>query len=571
MNKKGNTQQSFMHGSLILLIATALVKIIGAIYRIPLANLLDESGMGYYSTAYDLYLPMYSLAMAGLPVAISRIVAEHIAAGRYKDIAVTLKVAKRTFWVTGGTGFILMCLLSVPFVNFTGNSGALLSVFCIAPCLLVCCIMSAYRGYYEGLKNMTPTAVSQVLEALGKLLLGYGLAYLVIKIRGDVSLATLSIAAAGALLGITLGTVVAAGYLVIKYHRDDPPFTEEQFEMSPEAKSARDTFKALVAIAVPIVLGSLATYITSLIDVVMVQRQIANALERSPEVFNNMYKDFIVYKQSDAVEGSEVFKLADLPNALYGIHRGYAYSIYNLVPVITSVLGVSAIPVLASAWTKKDTVQVKSNIETIFRTTALIAFPAGLGIFALAPQILSILYDSKYAVSIATPNLRVLGIAAIFSGLTIPMTSMLQAIGKQKIPVRNIAIGAVIKIVVNFVIVGIPEINIKGVPYGTLFCYVFIFVANFIAIQKFSGLRLNISSVIIKPLLSGAVCAVSAFAVCFVVPKSTIATLGAICVAFVVYVVALAVLKAVEREDVLSLPKGEKIAKILENMKIIRK
>ena len=159
-------QQSFMYGSLVLMIATMLVKVIGAIYRIPLANLLGEDGMGYYSTAYDLYLPMYSLAMAGLPVAISRIIAEHIAAGRYRDVAMTLKVAKRSFWVTGGVGFVLMCGLAYPFVDYTGNYGALKAVFCIAPCLLICCIMSAYRGYYEGLKNMTPTAISQVIEAI---------------------------------------------------------------------------------------------------------------------------------------------------------------------------------------------------------------------------------------------------------------------------------------------------------------------------------------------------------------------------------------------------------------------
>ena len=565
MKKKTNVQHSFMHGSLILLIATALVKVIGAVYRIPLANLLDESGMGYYSTAYDLYLPMYSLAMAGLPVAISRIVAEHIAAGRYNDVAVTLKVAKRAFWVTGGTGFLLMCLLSGPFISYTGNSGALLSVFCIAPCLLVCCIMSAYRGYYEGLKNMTPTAISQVLEALGKLILGYGLAFAVIKIRGDKSLETLSIAAAGALFGITLGTVIAAGYLIIKYHRDDPPFTKEQCDLAPKPASGSRTLKALVAIAVPIVLGSFATYITSLIDVVMVQRQLAKALADSPEIFEEMYKDFIAYRKTEV---NASFELADLPNALYGVHRGYAYSIYNLVPVITSVLGVSAIPILASAWTKKDSALVKSNIETIFRTTALIAFPAGLGIFALSGQILSILYSSEYAVSIATPNLRVLGVAAVFAGLTIPMTSMLQAIGKQKIPVRNIAVGAVIKIVVNFAVVGIPSVNIKGVPYGTLFCYAFIFIANFISLRKYSGVKFNVVSLIVKPFVAGAACAAAAYGVCML-GDSKIITLAAICVAVVVYIIAIALLKAVEREDVLSLPKGETIAKLLEKVKII--
>ena len=174
ISKTNSKGQSFLHGSLILFIATALVKLIGAIYRIPLANLLGPTGMGFYSTAYDLYVPMYSIAMAGLPIAISRIVAEHVAAGRYKDVGKTLRVAKLAFVITGGTGFVLMIaaafLLTGPMKIF--NAGSLPGILCIAPCLIFCCVMSAYRGYYEGLRNMTPTAVSEVLEALGKLVFG---------------------------------------------------------------------------------------------------------------------------------------------------------------------------------------------------------------------------------------------------------------------------------------------------------------------------------------------------------------------------------------------------------------
>ncbi len=563
-------QQSFMHGSLVLMLATMLVKVIGAIYRIPLANLLGEDGMGYYSTAYDLYLPMYSLAMAGLPVAISRIIAEHIAAGRYQDVATTLKVAKRSFWVTGGVGFVLMCSLAYPFVAYTGNYGALRAVFCIAPCLLICCVMSAYRGYYEGLKNMTPTAISQVIEALGKLVLGYGLSYAVLLVRADNSPETLSLAAAASLLGITVGTIISTAYLVVKYHREKDLFTLEQLAAAPAAKSARETLRNLVIIAVPIVLGSLVTYVTSLIDVVMVQRQISQTVAEHPEVFKNLYSGFLAFKAEESGMSESDYLFNELPNALYGCHRGYAYSIYNLIPTITSVLGVSAIPILASAWTQGDKEGVRLNTETVFRTTALVSMPAGLGIFALAGPILSFLYSSEYAVAIATPNLRILGLAAVFAGLTIPMTSILQAIGRQKIPVRNMAIGAVIKIAVNFTLVSIPQINIKGVPVGTLCCYVYIFITNFLAIRKYSSVKLNLFSILIKPFIAGALCAGTAFVVSALLGTSKIATILALFAAVVVYVLAVSVLKCVERSDVLSLPKGEKIAAFMQKLHIIR-
>lgn len=563
-------QQSFMHGSMILVIATAMVKVIGALFRIPLANLLGETGMGFYSTAYDLYLPMYSLAMAGMPVAISRIIAEHVAAERFKDVGQTFRVAKKAFMFTGTIGFVLMCALAYPFVIYTKNVGALPAVFCIAPCLLVCCVMSAYRGYYEGMKNMTPTAVSQVIEALGKLVLGYSIAYLIIKIRGDLGTTTLSYAAAGALGGIALGSAVSALYLIIKYKREGNPFTTEQLNSADAPLSSRQTLKNLTVIAIPIVLGSFVTYITSLIDVVMVQRLISKAIVESPEVFNDMYADFIAYKQSVATGDGTTFALTDLSNALYGCHRGYAYSIYNLVPVITSVLGVSAIPILASAWTQGDNKSVKANIETVMRTTALVSMPAGIGIFAVAGPILNILYSSDYAVAIATPNLRVLGIAAVFAGITIPMASVLQAIGKQKIPVRNVAIGAVIKIVVNYAFVSIPTVNIKGVPIGTACCYVYICVANIIAIIKYSKVKINLFSVIGKPFLAAALCGLTAFAITTFIGDSKLISIAAIGVAGVVYIAAIGALKAIEKEDVLSLPKGEKIARLLEKIKIIR-
>ena len=570
INSNASKQQSFLHGSAILVIAMALVKVIGAIYKIPLGELLDTAGMGYYSTAYDLYIPMYSIAMAGLPIAISRIVAEHMANGRYNDVKRTLKIAQLAFVVTGGTGFILMVLLAFlltgnPFNVF--HPGALPGIIAIAPCLLFCCIMSAYRGYYEGLRNMTPTAVSQVLEALGKLIFGYGIAFAVLKLTDDYSYA-----AAGAMLGITLGTVASTGYLVVKYRKEkNTTFTSVELSSAPAAKTSSQTLKSLVMIAIPIVLGSLVNNVTSLIDVAMVQRQLANAIEKAPDFFQTQYASLIA---SEVAKNSEFNWMADLPNSLYGCHRGFAFSIYNLVPQITSVLGVSAIPILATAWTNNDKDEIKTGINTMIRTTALIAVPAGCGMFALSERILGLLYSNPEVVTIAGPNLRILGICAVFAGLNAPLVNMLQAINKQTVPLRNIAIGAVLKIVINFILVGTPEINILGVPIGTTVCYVYIFVSNFICFVKYSGVFPDIFSTIIKPLISGVLCAVAAFSVnlgleYFGISQS-LSTVVAILAAVIVYVICLALLKTLVREDILTLPKGEKIAKLLEKLKLMR-
>lgn len=573
MSNTKRKEQGFIEGSIVLFIATALVKVIGAIYKIPLNNILGELGAGYYTTAYDLYLPMYSLAMAGLPVAISRIVAECMASERYRDVERTLKVTKRAFLITGSVGFLLMCAISYPFVYFTSENdmNALIPVLCIAPCLIFCCIMSTYRGYYEGLRNMTPTAVSEVIEASGKLVFGLILSYAVIKIRGDLTMTTLSLAAGAALLGIVLGSALGALFLVIKYRKTEQPFTAEEYELSPEPKTNRETLKIILAVAIPIVLGSLVTNVTSLIDVVMVRMQLASAIDKDPVLMGEIYKELIAKN----IELDPNFTLANLPTALYGCHRSYAYSIYNLVPVLTAVLGVSAIPILATAWTKNDKQSVKINMETMIKTTALIAMPAGIGIVALSEPILNLLYSSNpVAVAVAAKNLRILGISAIFAGLTAPMTNMLQAIGKQKIPLYNIAVGAAIKIVVNYILVGTPEINIVGVPIGTALCYMYIAIANLVCLIKYSGVKLNAVNTLIKPLAASTICGVFAYLTYTlggkILSNDKILTIFSIAVAGVFYVLSVILLRILDKNDILSMPKGEKLVKILAKFSIIK-
>jgi stage V sporulation protein B len=451
------------------------------------------------------------------------------------------------------------------------NRGTLPGVLCIAPCLIFCCIMSAYRGYYEGLRNMTPTAISQVLEALGKLVFGYGLSFIILKTSGNYSYA-----AAGALLGITLGTVVAALYLELKYRlTGKSTFTEEQLNSAEDPYSSKKTAKILIAVAIPIVLGSLVNNVSSLIDVAMVQSQLARAIEKSPEYFYNTYSALIASETADALKNGQTFIWEkDLPNALYGVHRGFAFSIYNLVPSLTSVLGVSAIPVLASAWTKRDREDIKSNVNTMIRTTALVAVPAGFGIIAMSGQILDLLYSNENIIAIATINLRILGICAIFAGLNGPLTNMLQAIGRQGIPLRNIAVGAVLKIVINFVLVGTPEINIVGVPIGTVVCYAYICIANFICFVKYSGVVPNLLLAVGKPLVCGAICGFSAFIFNFLLAligiTGSLATLVSIVFAALVYAVMLFLLRAITKNDIISMPKGKKLLKVLEKFGLMR-
>ncbi len=580
MSEKTNKKQSFLHGSLILIVATVLAKIIGAIYRIPLTNLLGSRGMGFYSTAYDLYIPMYSIAMAGLPIAISRIVAEHSAKNKYKDVFNTLRAAQVIFLVTGGIGLTLMILLAflltgnasftvfgIVFNLHTFNSGALPGILCIAPSLAFCCIMSAYRGYFEGLGNMRPTGISEILEAIGKLVFGYTFAAIILKNSNNYSYA-----AAGALAGISIGEALSTLFLVLRFKvnkNKDVPRTD--YLASSEPMPFKKQISAIIIVAIPIVLGSLVNNITSLIDVVMVQKQLANAISKAPQYFITTFADLISYETK---EDPTFIAIKDLPNSLYGCHRGFAFSIYNLIPVLTSTLGVSAIPVLARAWVNKDSNEIKSNIQTMIRTVAIIAIPCGAGIFALSYGILSLLYSNDAAIAIAAPNLRILGICAVFAGINSPLVNMLQAIGKEKIPLKNIAVGALLKIVVNFILVGIPSVNILGVPIGTTVCYAYICIADFVALIKYSNVKLDYLSILIKPLIAGTNCGISAYIIYALLSRFvsvSISTVVSILFAGFIYLIMISALKIIEPEDILSLPMGEKLLEIAQKVKFVRK
>lgn len=563
MNKtKNNNGQSFIYGAAIMVISTAVVKILGAFFRIPLANLINEEGMGYYSTAYDLYLPIYALAMAGLPIAVSRITAEFVQKNRYNDVRKTLKIAQKAFLVTGLTGFVLMMLIIYPFILITGNNGAFWGMVAIAPSVLFCCIMSSYRGYYEGLRNMYPTAISTIIEAAGKLILGYGFAYGVIAYYGEVTEESASLAAAAALLGITLGTAFSALYLIIRHKRTGDSITAEMLAASHSPENSKTILKSLIAISVPVVLGSLVTNIASLIDVTMVQWQLSNAVEKSPEFFRSMYPEMLAEAKDTGI-----------PNVLYGAYKGYAFTLYNLVPTITSVIGVSALPVLAMAWTQNNKSEIKKNLESMVKVTGLVAIPCGVGLIALAKPILMLLYGDAKSIDLSTQILIILGATAIFAGIMSPLNNMLQAIGKQWAPVRNIAVGAIIKIVVNFILVGIPEINIIGAPIGTLCCYVYIALSNMICIIKYSAVKPKVFSILFKPLIAALTCGVAAYFTNYFLANSLsskIVTVVAIMVAALIYIVMLIILRAITEEDVLAFPKGEKIASLLKKAKILR-
>ena len=546
-----------------LLCSAVIVKLIGAIFKIPLSSkyCLGDLGFGYFSSAYDLFTPFYALAMAGLPVAVSKTVSEYSAKGRYNDVRQMLKVSRRVYLAAGLICFLCLAAFVYPFSRLTDSTGeGIYSLFAMTPSVIFCCLMSSYRGYYQGLNNMLPTAVSELLEALCKLILGFGFGFLTVKITGNAALGS-----AAAIFGITVGTAVSTLYLKLYYKFKGDGFSTEQVSGSLKADSGKTAVKALVMIAVPVALASLAGNIALIIDALTVRRQLGALDEDSFNIIRGMY----AYSVADYNKiAATPITNGELSALLYGI-RGKAYTLFNLVPTLTTVIGVSAVPVLSGLNAEKDYTALNRNLNSALKLTSLISIPAGVGLCVASDRIMKLLYDSAASVEIGAPLLKVFGIAAIFAGTAIPLTGVLQAIGKQKAALINIAAGAAAKLIIGILTVSVPEINIMGAAVGTLACYAVIFVLHITVLLRSKGISVNIKAVFLKPLVSALICGIAACAV-LKIEETFFVTFSAILAAVVVYVICLILLKTLEEDDLSYLPKAEKLTEFCKKYRIIR-
>ncbi|MCI8497625.1 MAG: oligosaccharide flippase family protein [Clostridiales bacterium] len=569
-------KQSFLQGSLILIIGGVIVKIIGACFKLPLASMLGGTGMAFFNTAYNIFVPIQVIAVAGVPVALSRMVAESYARGQYRNIRRIHNVAFQLFLITGIVGTVAMFGISFIFVQFVKAPQAIYSMLVMSPAVFFSCMMSVNRGYYTGLSNMTPTAVSQIIEALSKLLLGLLFANLIIGIgmqefaqSGTVfgsavadeeaaQSACLPFAAAGAIAGVVVGSLLGSVYLFLRRRIKGDGITAEMLEASPPADSARTILKAMMVIAIPVALGSLADNLASLIDSMTVQRGVENAVAQDVETVRAVFGAYI--PASTPVN--------EIHNFLYGSYSGYAITLFNLVPALTLSFGISALPAVTSSWAVGDKLGTKKNIETVLRVTSLLAIPGGLGLTVLAGPVLKLIFSGNpHEVGVATPLLTMLGIAVIFVSLAATVNSMLQAVGKAALVLKLLICSAVIKLIFNVILVNIPQINILGTPVGTIASYFFLMASGIFFLCRTTKVVPDFIRTFVRPLTAGLFCAAAAYAVnglLGLVISQKIATIAAIAVAGVVYVVSLLLLRAIAREDVLMLPKGEKIVKALE-------
>ncbi|MEG1944486.1 MAG: polysaccharide biosynthesis protein [Oscillospiraceae bacterium] len=575
-------KQNLVEGSMVLLSAVVVVKIIGAAYKIPLASVIGEDGQGFYNCAYNLYNVIYAIAVTGFPVAVSKMVAQFNAEGRYRDIKKVVHLSTWFFALIGVIGSAVLILFAKPYVELSNNPKAFWCVVAIAPSILFCCLMSAHRGYSQGMSNMIPTAVSQIVEVIFKALGGFGGALLlkgyfskeyaeagtvfgkIMDTASEAEVTILSLAAAGAIFGVTMSTVFGYLYLAVRSKKDNYGIDIVKFVKSPKAYSNRYILKQIISIGLPIALGAATAYITGLIDGMSIFNRLTYVINTDLGA---------LYASHGGVLEQAGKELGDLANYLYGVY-GYGMNLFNLVPALTGAFGMSALPLVTNSWLIKDRIATRKHMESVIRLTMLIAAPAGFGIAFLAGPISKLIYASRpIGSTLMIPMLAILGIAAIFVAITGPVNALLQAVGRVDIPVKLMFLGGAVKLAANYFLVAVPSLNIKAAPIGNLLCYIVISVLSLLILCKYTGISLSFGKIIFKPmfagLITGAFGLLSYNLITMVISSTKIATVAAIGVAIIAYGIALGMLKILDREDVLGMPGGKKIAAALEKLHIL--
>ena len=524
-------KQNFLQGTAMLAMATAIVKLIGALYKIPLNAIIGEQGFGYFNTAYDIYNVLLMVSTAGLPVAMSRMISQASSLHHYNQVRRIYRTAQGIFLALGIAGSVPMTLFCRQLAQFQNQPDAWAAIGALGPSVLLICVMSTYRGFFQGQSNMVPTSISQVLEAVVKLLVGMVAALVLLKSTSSVPLA-----AGGAILGVTASCLVSSLYLFSRFRKSFALLPQSQ----EEPRSYQDTARGLLFIAIPITFGSAVLQLLTMLETKIYMGQLLN----------------LGYSQA----------AADTMRGIYGM----CITIFNMPCAFITPITISIIPAITAQLTLCNDQEAKATEESAVRITGLISMPCTFGLALLAEPVTALLGRYSGAnLHLATQLMVILAVSLIFNATVVVTTAIMQAHGHAGRPVLNMLIGGILNLIAVFILTGNPHIHILGTPIGILLCYISIAGLNLYSLRSLlehpPAILRNLARSFLAALIMG-VFVTAAFLGLKVLGITSSLLLAAvpILVGVVVYGFCAVKLRAITHEDCLLLPKGAKIAKLLK-------
>lgn len=492
--------------------AVFIGKAAGLVFKIFLANMLGGTGMGYFSSAYAVFTPLYALCAASLPPAVAQLVSENEAKNRLGAVRGVKTAAIKIFLIPS-----LLCS-TIPMIfagfitkRFIGNEEARLAVIAILPCVFLGTVTAIYRGYYEGLRNMTPTALSQIVESVVRVATGLGLAYAAQTYAykqfinggdvfgshctsqaqlGDISLPYV---AAAAILGVTVSEVSSFMFMLIRHKFGSDGISTD---ICPSREEISCEGKKLLKLILPISTAAIVSSLAGMVDLYTIILCIKTSLAKNPWLYMDKYADVIASGVS----------LKELPNYLYGSFTGLAATVFGLAPSLCSVFGKSALPNISEAWARHDRERVSKEIRRVMSVVLYISLPAGLGLSVLSKEILGLLFSSRAEeVAISAQPLAVMALGTALVTTAGAAYSMLQAVGRADLPIKINLLGAFTKLGMNTLLVPIPSLGLSGAAAASLISGAVMCLWSVIALYRITGTKPKLIFSVILPFAGGVI------------------------------------------------------------------
>lgn len=525
------SSKSFVAGAAILAFAGVLVKIIGAFFRIPLANAIGTAGMCYYEVAYPYYAGLLVISTAGFPTAISKMVSERASLGDYAGAKRVFRTALLLLTGIGLFTAVLMFFASDSLAELSTFNEASLSFKALSPALFLVSLMCAYRGYLQGMQMMAGTAASQVAEQVFKLIVGLALAKRLLPMGPEY-------AAMGALIGVSVSELAGLLVIFIFYLRKRDIF-EGRIEKQGET---RETPRAqirgeLLRIAIPITIGASVSSFAGMVDSALVGR----------------FLRALGYGQEAA-------------QTAFSLLRTYVTTLTNMPGVLTIALAMSLVPAISASMAQRDYKSVRMHVQLGLKLALIIGLPCAAGLFILGEPILALLYPTlePASLSIAAELLKTASVGVFFLSLVQSMTGAIQGMGRPNVPVFNLFIGFVLKVVTLVTLMRIPRINIQGAAVSTVVLYAFAGLADLLYALRATKLRLRLFDVLLKPVISTAVMGFCAhFLYAALESRGSVACIAAICAAVLAYLLCCVLLRVFSEAELSQIPGGGKLRKIM--------
>ncbi|MBR2382376.1 MAG: polysaccharide biosynthesis protein [Anaerotignum sp.] len=541
--EKKKSGGSFIKQAAILAAASLLVRFLGFVYRLPLTNMIGDEGNAIYAGGYYIYTFLLILSSAGLPAAISRLVSERIALKQYRNAHRVFHAALIVSTTLGILFALLLFFTAEKMAVLVQSPDSYYAILTLCPTLVIVAIMSVFRGYFQGMHTMVPTAISQIIEQVFNAFFSVYLAWVFLSISIPEGMTkNIPLAAAGGTMGTGIGAlaglivVIFAYCLIRKYLLWRAKRCKQPYE-----ESKRELIGKVLQTAWPIIAGTAVFSITNLVDMAMVMRILVDT----------------GFTQNEA-------------EVLYGQLSGKFVTLTTLPVTISTAIATAALPSIAASVKLKEKKQVRRKMALTYRISMIISVPAAVGISALGPQILAMLFPSA---SDGGMLLTVGGISIIFLALCQTSTGILQGIGHIKVPVVGAILGAITKVILNALLIRIPAINVLGAVLSTTGCYLVAGVFDVIMLSRLTGTKFDFMGSFLKPVIGSIAMAagtIASYQMFFqLIGSNTIATLLAICVAIAIYGLVMLLIRGIVEEDLKAVPGGGKMIRLLKRLRLI--